>query len=112
MLRGALILATVLALGACASPKAPDPVAQSVARGHAVAVHACSACHAVDPGGRSPRAGAAAFGSLEMRHVAGLEGRVAEITRGGHYDMPALKLTAGEVADLTAYIESLEPNER
>jgi mono/diheme cytochrome c family protein len=42
-----------------------------------------------------------------MQHTAGLEGRVAELTRTGHYEMPPVRLSPGEVADVTAYIESL-----
>lgn len=103
-----LALAAALALAGCATgPKAPAD--QAAERGHAIARQACAACHATEPGGASPRASAPAFGSLEMRHTAGLEGRLADLARQGHYGMPPVKLDAGEVRDLLAYIESLAP---
>ena len=77
-------------------------------RGRAIAQGACAACHAVEPGREArPGAKAPAFGSLEMRHTVGLEGRLADLTRLGHYGMPPVTLTAGEVSDLRVYIESL-----
>lgn len=100
-----LILA-LLALGACSTLGLGTPHAATPAeRGHAVALRACSACHAVERGGTSPVRRAPTFGSVEMAHVAGLPGRVAEITRAGHYGMPAVKLTPQEVDDLVAWIE-------
>jgi mono/diheme cytochrome c family protein len=42
-----------------------------------------------------------------MRHTAGLEGRVADLTRLGHYGMPPVKLSPQQVRDIVAYIESL-----
>ena len=69
---------------------------------------ACAACHAVEPGGAaSPRERAVPFASLEMRHTVGLDGRLADLTRRGHYGMPPIALDAGELTDLQAYIESL-----
>jgi cytochrome c len=100
-----LALAAAVALGGCAGLR-PTPDT-AMARGHAVARRDCAACHAVEPGGVSPRPAAPAFGSLEMRHTAGLEGRVAELARLGHYDMPPLRLSAAEARDVTAYIQSL-----
>ena len=109
MFRIAVISVSVLALGACAAVglrrHAPPTPAS---RGHAVAVRACAACHAVEPGGASRSARAPAFGSLEMRHTAGLEGRVEALTRVGHYAMPPIRLSPGEAGDLVAYIESLD----
>lgn len=106
-----LALATLaLALGACAAAgrnrPAPDPAAE---RGRAVAQRACAACHAVAPGGVGRMAKAPPFAGLEMRHTAALSGRVAELTRQGHYQMPPMALTPGEVSDLVSYIASLEP---
>ncbi|HEX5380025.1 MAG TPA: cytochrome c [Phenylobacterium sp.] len=101
------LLAAVLsvALSACASTP-PKPVSPA-ARGHDLAQRACSACHAVEPGGTSPRGAAPAFGSLEMRHTAGLEGRVADLARQGHYGMPPVQLSSEDARDLVAYIQSL-----
>jgi cytochrome c len=98
-------LAAALALGGCAMLHGP-PVTPA-ARGHAVAQRECAGCHAVEATGASPRPAAPAFASLEMQHTAGLDGRVAELARLGHYEMPPLKLSPGEARDVAAYIQSL-----
>jgi mono/diheme cytochrome c family protein len=105
------VAALAAGLAACSLlPKPPTVAAQAVSRGHELARRACGGCHAVEPGGgTSAAARAPAFASLEMRHTASLDGRVAEIVRGGHYAMPPVKLSTGEVADLTGYIASLRP---
>lgn len=103
---GAFAIAA-LALAGCASRQVQPP--STVQRGHAVAQRACAACHAVEPGRNSPATKAPAFGSLEMRHTAGLEGRVADLARSGHYGMPPQALTPEEARDIVAYIESLGP---
>ena len=101
--------AAFLLLGGCAAlggggPRAPDPAAE---RGHALAQRMCAACHAVEPGGASPRSAAPPFGSSGLRHTAALEGRLADLTRHGHYEMPPVALRPEDVRDLAAYIESL-----
>jgi len=105
-LRSLAILIVAVALSGCAGLRPPPPPT-AAERGRAVAQGACSACHAVAPGAASPRARAPAFASIEMAHTAGLEGRVAALTRTGHYEMPPVKLTPGQVADVVAYIASL-----
>ena len=106
MLRGILACTALLALGACTTAARPE-ADSAAARGHQVARHACVTCHAVEPGGASPNARAPGFASLEMRHTAGLEGRVSDLTRLGHYGMPPVKLSPQQVRDIVAYIESL-----
>jgi len=102
--------AFVLLVSGCAATEPhPNPSASPViSRGHAVAQQLCAACHAVEPGGASPRPAAPPFASLEMRHTAGLQGRVADLTRNGHCDMPRIHLRDEDVADLVAYIASLD----
>lgn len=104
-----LAVASALALGGCAMTHPKHAGDRPEARGRVVAQRQCGACHAVEPGAVSPRGRAPAFASLEMQHTAGLEGRVDALTRQGHYGMPPVKLTPGEVADLVAYIASLGP---
>jgi len=106
------IVLPVLALLATA-PVATDSAAKAkrdpaIARGHDVARRACAVCHAVDVGGKSAQPRAPSFASQELQHVAALEGRVAMLTREGHYGMSPVALTAAEIADLQAYIASLE----
>jgi mono/diheme cytochrome c family protein len=109
MVRGAFTAAWLTALSACAATSAHvDRMPSPAGRGHEVARRVCAACHAVETTGVSPIAAAPAFASLEMRHTASLESRVADLTRLGHYDMPPLKLRPNEVRDLVSYIASLE----
>lgn len=106
-LAATVLLVMTLSTGAALGSPKPDP---AIARGHDTAQRACAACHAVGKtGGAGPVPRAVAFASLEMRHTVGLDGRLADITRKGHYGMPPIALTAGELADLGAYIESLRP---
>lgn len=103
-----VVLFLTLSAGAAMGRPKPDP---AVMRGHDTARRACAACHAVErAGGDSPVPRAVPFASLEMRHTVGLEGRLADLTRKGHYGMPPVALTASEVADLRAYIEQLRPD--
>jgi hypothetical protein len=108
---GALVaVCSLLMLGACAAlggrlHHAPPTAAE---RGHAVARRACAACHAIEAAGVSPAPKAPAFASVEMRHTASLESRVADLTRLGHYGMPPVKLSPDEVRELVAYIASFE----
>jgi mono/diheme cytochrome c family protein len=103
----AAVVAAAFAVGVASNGqagRAGDPAS----RGHQIARQACAACHAVELTGESPRAAAPTFRSREMRHTAGLDGRVADLTREGHYEMPAIKLRPDQVRDLVAYIESLD----
>lgn len=88
---------------AVARSKPPGPVE----RGHAVARRVCAGCHAIEDGQESANPRAPGFATREMRHTAGLAGRVADLTRAGHYGMPPLNLTPQDVSDVVAYIESL-----
>ncbi|MFZ5719672.1 MAG: c-type cytochrome [Pseudomonadota bacterium] len=109
MLRGLAVIVVLFAVSgpASARPK-PDPV---VERGREVAEKRCASCHSVAPGGASPMRDAPAFAGRDMQHTAGLEGRLAALTRKGHYDMPPMTLSPDEVTALRAYIESLAPRQ-
>ena len=101
---GLILLALGFAGDVQAAPK-PD---LSVARGQAVADRVCAPCHAVRVGKASPDPRAPPFGGREMGHTASLEGRVAQIARQGHYEMPPLRLTPAEVSDVAGFIASLQ----
>jgi mono/diheme cytochrome c family protein len=108
MRRGLLLAAMALTLGACAVTGLRHKPPTAAARGHEIAQHRCAVCHAVEAvGGASPRPLAPPFASRGMRATAGLEGRLADLTSKGHYEMPPLGLRPDEVSDLRAYIESL-----
>lgn len=108
MVRAAAALLT-LALTACALDPRHASAPSAAERGHVAARQICAACHEVEPNRTAPRGAAPAFASREMQHMAGLEGRVATLTREGHYAMPPQNLTAQQVSDLVAYIEGLKP---
>ena len=116
MLRAA---AAALLLAACAAP-APDAVEATapaasaepgpVARGRALAQSVCSRCHAVARSGSSPVPVAPRFRDLHQRYpVNSLEESLAEGIVVGHPLMPQFELSPGQIADLVAYLRSLEP---
>ncbi|MGQ3017062.1 c-type cytochrome [Phenylobacterium sp.] len=112
-MRDALIILSLAgALASCATPQPapPQPMSPAAERGLQFAVRSCAGCHAVDSAGHSANAVAPPFASVRMRHTAiGLERSLAQISREGHGEMPPIYMTAAEMADLVAYIESLEP---
>jgi mono/diheme cytochrome c family protein len=83
----------------------------TVERGQVLAARECSRCHALGAVGDSPNMAAPPFRVVRLRNTGlSLERRLADIARGGHYEMPPIQLQAGEVADLAAYLESMGPN--
>lgn len=112
-MRDALIILSLAgALASCATPQAapPQPMSPAAERGMQFAVRSCAGCHAVGGGGHSANAVAPPFASVRMRHTAiGLERSLAQISREGHGEMPPIYMTSAEMADLVAFIESLEP---
>ena len=107
MRAAAMTTAIALALAGCAALGTHHAPVTAEARGLVVARSACAGCHAVEAGATSPQARAPGFASREMQHTAGLEGRVGDLTRLGHYGMPPLRLSPSQVDDVVAYIESL-----
>ena len=82
MLRG---LIAIIAAMSVAGPgfARPKPEA-AVERGREVAQQRCAACHAIERGADSPKRDAPSFAGRDMQHTAGLEGRLATLTREGH----------------------------
>lgn len=103
MLRLAIVASAVL----CASAaSALDPAAQ---RGLTFAQTNCAICHAVGPVGASPLPIAPPFRTLhESYPVEQLEEAFAEGVVTGHPSMPQYQLDIAEIADLIAYLKSLE----
>lgn len=108
----ALALATVT-LGACATTEptaATSPDDPAAERGRWVAARVCGGCHAVGLYGASPNLASPPLRDLCSRYnVLSLEDRLADIARGGHYEMPPVELSRDEIADLAAYMETLGP---
>jgi cytochrome c len=69
----------------------------------------CSRCHSVDKISKSPLVIAPPFRTLHERYpVENLEEPLAEGITTGHPSMPEFKLDPGQIADVIAYLKSLE----
>jgi mono/diheme cytochrome c family protein len=104
-----LIAASALAGAAQAAPRDVTPI---VARGAQVAQERCATCHAVALEAKSPNHDAPLFRVLSRLYSArDIETKLSAISEHGHFEMPALTLREDEIADVAAYIESLEGRE-
>src|SRR5215831_5745640 len=90
-----------------ASAFAESPAAQ---RGLTfVRVH-CAQCHSIDKVSASPLAIAPPFRTLHQKFpVESLRRRLSEGIMTTHPTMPQFKLDADQVADVVAYLQTLEP---
>lgn len=105
---GALVLALAMSVAAPAQDEG------DIRQGRLLSIEKCSACHAVGVRGVSPMPDALAFRSLHEKYaVEGLGEALAEGISTGDSRMPEHVLEAQEIADLIAYLKSLErPNRR
>lgn len=100
-------------LAGCASVLDTRPTASrfpmtAEGRGRQIAEYRCAGCHSIDLVTASPRAAAPPFRQLRIRFNAlTWERTVAQIGKGGHDEMPPVKLDIDEVRNLEAYIETL-----
>jgi cytochrome c len=103
---GALAVLAALTCFADAASAQRSPAAQ---RGLTFVRANCSRCHAVERVGPSPLAIAPPFRTLHARYpVEDLAESLAEGIRTGHPTMPEFRLDPGQVADVIAYLKSLE----
>ena len=80
-----------------------------VDRGRAFAQTNCSRCHAIGPVGESPLPKAPPFRTLHLRYpVEDIVEALAEGIRTAHPAMPEFQLDGAQIADLIAYLKSLE----
>jgi cytochrome c len=102
-----IILAAVMAAFVItATSQAQESLVQ---RGRTFAQTNCSRCHAIGPVGESPLPKAPPFRTLHRRYpVEDLVESLAEGIRTAHPAMPEFQLDAAQVADLIAYLKSLE----
>jgi len=115
-------LVTVLALGLAAAeaPGGPKPPPGQILGGQGIAQRNCGICHAVDAR-PSPLSDAPPFATLYRRYPPGgldqilAEGMLApsrkpeEGSPDHHPRMPMVELDEDEVAQLKAYLRSLDP---
>ena len=82
---------------------------QTVQRGRSFAQTNCSRCHAIAPVGESPLPKAPPFRTLHLRYpVEDIVESLAEGIRTAHPAMPEFQLDGAQIADLIAYLKSLE----
>lgn len=121
-----LVLAGSLTLSGCASPPtvvsegadsalpslSADLDAAAASRGRAIALVGCASCHAIDAAGASPFAPATPFRDIvRRRSLDDIEAGFAQGLVTTHPAMPPYVFRAGEIDDLIAYLETLEPSE-
>jgi cytochrome c len=81
----------------------------AIQQGRAFAQSNCARCHAIGPVGESPLRQAPPFRTLHLRYpVEDLVESLAEGIRTAHPAMPRFELDQGQIADLIAYLKSLE----
>lgn len=116
MRRALLILALVSPVVGCATSSRPLPStvasapSASANRGLFLALHTCAACHAVGSRGASPDGVAPTFPVIRLRYnEISLERRLVSISKNGHVEMPPISMSAEEIRDIIAYIETVGP---
>ena len=81
-----------------------------VQRGRTFAQTHCASCHAIGHVGESPLRIAPPFRTLHLRYpVEDLAESLAEGIMTAHRAMPQFQLDSSQIADLIAYLKSLEP---
>jgi len=95
-----------LPLRAARSEQALSPAAQ---RGLVFVRTNCSRCHSIDKVSPSPLSVAPPFRTLHERYpVESLQESLGEGIVTGHPSMPEFQLDPGQIADVIAYLKSLE----
>jgi cytochrome c len=106
----ALALSFVLAALIPQTAHSDDVLSPAAQRGSVFVRTHCTHCHAVGKVGASPLPVAPAFRTLHERYpVESLQESLAEGIVTGHPSMPEFRLDPGQVADVIAYLKSLEP---
>ncbi|SRR6266545_2356061 len=97
------------AIALCANEPALAQQSPAEQRGFTfVRVH-CAQCHAIDRVSESPLTIAPPFRALHLKFpVESLEPRLAEGITAGHPTMPQFRLDPGQIADVIAYLKTLE----
>jgi mono/diheme cytochrome c family protein len=107
MMRNSITL--VASLGAFLISTISQAQEPPVQRGRTFAQTNCASCHAIGAVGESPLRIAPPFRTLHLRYpVEDLVESLAEGIRTAHPAMPEFHLDAAQIADLIAYLKSLE----
>jgi len=107
MVRAIVMQATILGFAVLLRPaSAAEP---DIVHGQALIEANCSPCHATGRTGDSPHAEAPAFRTLSKRYpIETLEEALAEGIVTGHPDMPEFIATPDQIADIIAFLESIQ----
>jgi cytochrome c len=115
MLRTLRTFRTILAASATIAALLPslargeEALSPAAQRGLVFVRAHCAYCHSIDKVGRSPLVAAQPLRTLHERYpVERLEEPLAEGIITGHPSMPEFQLDPGQVADVIAYLKSLE----
>lgn len=78
-------------------------------RGHDIAQNKCAKCHAINLDGVSPISQAPPFRTFSRKWpIESLEEALAEGIQVGHGPMPEFVFEPGQIADLTAYLRTIQ----
>ena len=105
------LLAAIVALAALLpqTAKSQQLLSPPAQRGLVIVRTNCSRCHSIDKISQSPLKVAPPFRTLHERYpVESLQESLAEGIVTGHPSMPEFRLDPGQVADVIAYLKSLE----
>lgn len=96
-------------IGLCASDAALAQLSPAAQRGLTyVRVH-CAECHSIDRMGDSPLVIAPPLRTLRLKYpIESLRQRLSEGIIAAHPTMPQFRLEPDQIADVVAYLESLE----
>lgn len=103
-----VLIASIMALGACSSVEEPAYVGDPQV-GRDVAERLCSSCHAIGVAGESPNPAAMPFRQiLADRDAAQLAKDLDEAVSISHLRMPTFYFGEHHAADLVAYIQTIQ----
>jgi len=105
----AFIVAAAISVALPLGAQSEETLSPAAQRGQTFVLTNCSRCHAVDKVSESPLRVAPPFRTLHLRYpVENLQESLAEGIVTGHPTMPQFRLDPGQVADVIAYLKSLE----
>jgi len=101
--------AAIAVMPSLANAQEPSVLSPPAQRGLVFVRTHCAQCHAIDKITPSPLKDAPPFRTLHLRYpVENLEESLAEGIITGHPTMPQFRLDPGQIADVIAYLKSLE----
>lgn len=107
--RAVLAAAAIAVMPSLASGQEPSALSPPAQRGLVFVRTHCAQCHSIDKVTASPLRVAPPFRTLHLRYpVENLEESLSEGIITGHPSMPQFRLDPGQIADVIAYLKSLE----